>query len=165
MTFINPLLLWGLAAAAVPVVIHLLNRRRFQRQRWAAMEWLLRAAKQTKRRLQMQNLLLLLLRTLAVLFLALALARPQLANSPLAPLSSHNAHLFLLVDNSASMGARSGTRTALEEAVGTATSLLGDNPHPSPDEVRVALSGNLCRCTGYDGIVRAVLGVAAKGDD
>ena len=38
----------------------------------------------------------------------------------------------------------------------SATALLQDNRAPSEDEVRVALSGNLCRCTGYDGIVRAV---------
>jgi len=46
----------------------------------------------------------------------------------------------------------------------SATALLRDNPAPSEDEVRVALSGNLCRCTGYDGIVRAVrraAGIAA----
>jgi aerobic-type carbon monoxide dehydrogenase small subunit (CoxS/CutS family) len=42
----------------------------------------------------------------------------------------------------------------------SATALLDQNPHPSEDEVRIALSGNLCRCTGYDGIVKAVLGVA-----
>lgn len=39
----------------------------------------------------------------------------------------------------------------------SATSLLNANPSPSEAEVRVALSGNLCRCTGYDGIVRAVM--------
>ncbi len=44
----------------------------------------------------------------------------------------------------------------------SATCLLRDNPHPATDEVRIALSGNLCRCTGYDGIVRAVLDVAAS---
>jgi carbon-monoxide dehydrogenase small subunit len=43
----------------------------------------------------------------------------------------------------------------------SATALLGANPSPSEDDVRVALSGNLCRCTGYDGIVKAVLDVAA----
>jgi len=43
----------------------------------------------------------------------------------------------------------------------SATALLQSNPSPSEDEVRVALAGNLCRCTGYDGIVKAVLGVAA----
>lgn len=43
----------------------------------------------------------------------------------------------------------------------SATALLRANLTPTEDEVRIALSGNLCRCTGYDGIVKAVLGVAA----
>jgi aerobic-type carbon monoxide dehydrogenase small subunit (CoxS/CutS family) len=42
----------------------------------------------------------------------------------------------------------------------SATALLHSTPHPTEDEVRIALSGNLCRCTGYDGIVKAVLRVA-----
>ena len=42
----------------------------------------------------------------------------------------------------------------------SATALLEQNPSPSEDEVRIALSGNLCRCTGYDGIIKAVLAVA-----
>ena len=44
----------------------------------------------------------------------------------------------------------------------SATALLERNPSPSEDEIRVALSGNLCRCTGYDGIVKAVAEVAAQ---
>jgi carbon-monoxide dehydrogenase small subunit len=43
----------------------------------------------------------------------------------------------------------------------SATVLLRGNADPSEDEVRLALAGNLCRCTGYDGIVRAVRSVAA----
>ena len=43
----------------------------------------------------------------------------------------------------------------------SATALLASNPSPTEDEVRIGLSGNLCRCTGYDGIVRAVRKVAA----
>jgi carbon-monoxide dehydrogenase small subunit len=45
----------------------------------------------------------------------------------------------------------------------SATHLLAANPTPNADEVRIALSGNLCRCTGYDGIVKAVLAVAQAG--
>jgi carbon-monoxide dehydrogenase small subunit len=41
-----------------------------------------------------------------------------------------------------------------------AASLLRENPHPTDDEVRTALKGNLCRCTGYHNIVRAVLAAA-----
>ncbi len=44
----------------------------------------------------------------------------------------------------------------------TAKALLDDNANPSEDEVRWALSGNLCRCTGYQNIVKAVLWAAAK---
>ena len=42
----------------------------------------------------------------------------------------------------------------------SATALLTANSNPTDDEVRIALSGNLCRCTGYDGILRAVINVA-----
>jgi aerobic-type carbon monoxide dehydrogenase small subunit (CoxS/CutS family) len=45
----------------------------------------------------------------------------------------------------------------------SATALLRTNPDPTDDEVRLALSGNLCRCTGYGGIVEAVRSVAADG--
>jgi aerobic-type carbon monoxide dehydrogenase small subunit (CoxS/CutS family) len=43
----------------------------------------------------------------------------------------------------------------------SAEALLRANSDPSEDDVRLALAGNLCRCTGYDGIVKAVLAVAA----
>jgi carbon-monoxide dehydrogenase small subunit len=44
----------------------------------------------------------------------------------------------------------------------SATALLHQNPRPTEDEVRVALSGNLCRCTGYQGITNAVLRAAEE---
>jgi aerobic-type carbon monoxide dehydrogenase small subunit (CoxS/CutS family) len=44
----------------------------------------------------------------------------------------------------------------------SAEALLRANSGPSEDEVRLALAGNLCRCTGYDGLVKAVLAVAAE---
>jgi aerobic carbon-monoxide dehydrogenase small subunit len=44
-----------------------------------------------------------------------------------------------------------------------ATGLLKENPHPTEDEVRLGLEGNLCRCTGYHNIVKAVLAAAEQG--
>jgi len=46
-----------------------------------------------------------------------------------------------------------------------ATSLLSENPSPTETEVRVGLEGNLCRCTGYHNIVKAVLSAAGGGVD
>jgi len=43
-----------------------------------------------------------------------------------------------------------------------ATELLGKNPHPSEAEVKEAIAGNLCRCTGYQPIIDAVLAVSGK---
>jgi len=45
----------------------------------------------------------------------------------------------------------------------TATELLSKNPHPTEDEVKEAISGNLCRCTGYEPIVEAVLDASGRG--
>ena len=45
-----------------------------------------------------------------------------------------------------------------------AVSLLEENPHPSEEEVRLGLEGNLCRCTGYHNIVKAVMAAAEAGD-
>jgi carbon-monoxide dehydrogenase small subunit len=45
----------------------------------------------------------------------------------------------------------------------TATAFLRDNPDPSDDEIRHALSGNICRCTGYQGILKAVRQAADVG--
>ena len=44
----------------------------------------------------------------------------------------------------------------------SATALLRSEPVADAEEVRIGLSGNLCRCTGYDGLVRAVLRVAQE---
>jgi carbon-monoxide dehydrogenase small subunit len=44
----------------------------------------------------------------------------------------------------------------------SAIDLLRDNPDPTDDEIREGLSGNLCRCTGYQNIVRAVRAAAAE---
>ncbi|MEX2185721.1 MAG: BatA domain-containing protein [Pirellulales bacterium] len=66
----------GAAAATGPVVIHLLNRRRFRVVRWGAMDFLRQAIRRNRRILELRDLLLLVLRTLAVLLFGLALARP-----------------------------------------------------------------------------------------
>ena len=46
----------------------------------------------------------------------------------------------------------------------SAKALLDENPHPSEDEIRAGLAGNLCRCTGYTQIVKAVQAAAEEGE-
>ena len=58
MSFFNPSLLWLGALVGVPILIYLINRQRFRRRKWAAMVFLLKALKKSRRRLQIQNLLL-----------------------------------------------------------------------------------------------------------
>jgi hypothetical protein len=105
--FFNPALLWLAPLAAIPIIIHILNRRRFQKVPWAAMEYLLRALKQNRRRIQMEQWLLLLLRVLAVVLLVFLVSRPQLAGGGLVDTRTHH---VVVLDDSASMGQRAGTR-------------------------------------------------------
>src|ERR1700682_5675808 len=65
----------GGALVSSPVIIHLINRMRFKRLRWAAMEFLLKSQKKNRRRLIIEQLILLLLRILLVLLVALLVAR------------------------------------------------------------------------------------------
>ncbi len=76
MAFLAPYLLWGTAAAGIPVALHLFFRSRYRTVPWAAMKFLLTSVEQTSRRLRFQELLLLMLRILLLVVLALALARP-----------------------------------------------------------------------------------------
>ncbi len=121
MGFLNPALLGLLSLGSVPVIIHLLNRRRYQVVRFAAIEFLLRAQVKTRKRLRMENLLLLLARTLAVLLFALAATRPFLPSAAgTVGLGQDRKHLYILLDNSASMDYRDGMSSLLQRAVGEA---------------------------------------------
>ncbi len=77
----QPFAIAGAIAAAGPILIHLLNRRRFRTVNWAAMDFLRQAMQRNRRILQMRDLLLLLLRCLIVLCIGLALAQPFFRNS------------------------------------------------------------------------------------
>lgn len=112
-TFLNPALLWAVPLCAVPIVIHLLNRRRFTKVPWAAMEFLLAAMKRNKRRLRMEQWLVLLLRTLAVLLLVFLVSRPQLGGGSF--LSARTHHVVVL-DDSASMAQQAGSTTLFARA-------------------------------------------------
>ena len=76
MSFMNPLLLFATLGIALPIMAHLLNRYQVKQTDWAAMQFLNRSVRVRSRQLRLRDLLLLMLRCLAVLLLAFALARP-----------------------------------------------------------------------------------------
>src|SRR2546421_7669558 len=83
MAFLIPSLLGFLVLASVPIIIHLLNRRRFLRVDWAPMKYLKLTIKTNRRRLRIEQLILLALRTLAIIVLIAAIARPVLSSTGL----------------------------------------------------------------------------------
>jgi hypothetical protein len=119
MSFLNPIMLFGLAAVSIPIVIHLLNRRRVKKVLWAAMRFLSASIEQNRRRMKMEDLILLAVRCLLLALLALALARPSFESAGTI-LGTSRATAVLIIDNSYSMDMSDGTETRFDKARRTA---------------------------------------------
>lgn len=144
MSFLNPLFLFGLLAAAIPIIIHLFTRRRPREMRFPSLEFLAEVNQSEIRRLKLKQWLLLLLRTLAVASLALAMSRPAFKGGA-GLKSGAGTSVVVLVDQSGSMsaGSRAGSlmaeaRRAIEDllsTLGPADELLlvpyDQGPHPA----------------------------------
>lgn len=101
MSFLNPLLLWGLLAAAIPIIIHLLNRRRHRTVKWAAMDFLLKATRESRGKKKLKHILILTCRALAIAALVFAIARPLLGG--FLGFGASVDTVVLILDRSASM--------------------------------------------------------------
>ncbi len=124
--FLNPLMLFGLSAVLVPVIIHLLNRRRYQTVDWGAMQFL-QLSEVTRRRLFLEEVLLLLLRMGMIAVLVLALAGPFMTSSSTARLAPHtNRDIVIIFDGSYSMGSTGPDGVPHEKAKEWARALLAD---------------------------------------
>lgn len=117
MTFLNPLMLWGLLGVSIPVLIHLLNLYRFRRTDWAAMRFLARAAQVRSRQLRLRDILLMLLRCLAVLLVVLALSRPIWRPGRPVPVGESRAGVVIAVDGSYSMMHEATERSRFDRAL------------------------------------------------
>ena len=138
MSFLNPIMLAGLAAIAVPIIIHLLNRRRFQKVVWAAMRFLQAAVEQNQRRMRMEDLILLALRCALLLLLALALARPAILSNASSVFGKSKVTGVIILDNSYSMGMSDGTATRFDRARQAAEQVLDSMPAGSATAVFLA---------------------------
>ena len=107
MLFLNPLLLWGLLAASIPVLIHLINKRRHKTIQWAAMQFLLKATRESRGKKKLRHILILTCRALAIAALAFAAARP-IVSGLIGWGGGSIDTVVLLLDRSASMEAKPG---------------------------------------------------------
>ncbi len=113
MSFLHPWMLLGLGAAAIPIILHLITRRRPPTVVFPAVRYLVDTAREHQRRLRLRNLLLLLVRTALIVALVLA------ASGPSVPVSGVPGHapsaLVVIIDNSVSSGAVAGGTAVVEQ--------------------------------------------------
>ncbi len=142
MTFANPMLLGiGLAAIALPILIHFLMRRRRKPIAWAAMRFLLEAYRQQRRRMRLEQLILLAVRCLLVGLIALAVGRPTLRSMGVLG-SGSSTTLVILLDNSLTSQVSDATgRTALERHKKLADALLASLRPGSGDRAALVTLG------------------------
>ncbi|MDX1965492.1 MAG: BatA domain-containing protein [Pirellulales bacterium] len=124
--------LGGLIAATAPVIIHLLNRRRFKVVNWAAMDFLREALQRNRKILHLRDILLLILRSAALALFGLALARPFFQQSATSLAPNQPLHVALVIDNSLSMGYQQSLgKSVLEEAKARAKEFIETLPEKS----------------------------------
>src|SRR5439155_16890278 len=116
---------WGLAAA-LPILIHLWSRRKYREEPWAAMTFLLAALRKNARRIQLEQWILLAIRTATVLLFSIALADPQLSLFPswAGGPTSGQTHVVLVIDGSYSMDYRRDEKSRFAAAKELAQQLV-----------------------------------------
>jgi hypothetical protein len=124
--FANPGLLAGMAAASIPIIIHLLNRRKFREMRWAAMQFLLAAIRKNQRRIRIEQWLLLAVRTLLLIMIAAAMAKPFLEAFGNV-IAGRRTHRVLVLDSSLSMGYSTAGTSRFEQAKVLAAQVVKDS--------------------------------------
>ncbi len=151
--FVNPLLLGGLAFASAPVIIHLLNRRRYLVHDWAAMDFLLEAQISNRRRLRFEDILLLLLRMAVIIALVMAVCRPIVRGLA----GWREDARVVVLDDSFSMAvasapdtvfgtARQGAVDQVQDAIGGGIPVsvwLGSRPGADPRRIEGAIRGGV----------------------
>src|SRR4051812_3949437 len=125
--FLNPLMLAGLSAVSIPIIIHLLNRRKFERVVWAAMRFVRLSVEKNQRRIKVEDMLLLMLRCLLLALLALALARPVL-RAAVGALGFSKVTAVIVLDNSYSMTQTDGVEPKFEAAKRAAEEVIKTMP-------------------------------------
>jgi hypothetical protein len=140
MTFLNPAILFGLIAAAIPIILHFLNLRKLNKIEFSTLSFLKELQKTKIRRIKIKQWLLLLLRIAIILLLVAAFARPTIKIFTFGNSSVAKTTAVIIVDNTFSMSVVTEKGSYLNQAKQLAKSLL-NNFHEG-DEIVVIPLGN-----------------------
>jgi hypothetical protein len=117
MTFLSPSLLWGLAAATIPLIIHLISMRHTKEMEFSSIRFLKEMKHESLRKLKIKQWLLVLIRTLIIILLVLMLARPSTKGIISTWMGGEvDSRAVILIDNSASMALIGENVSILENA-------------------------------------------------
>ena len=125
MTFLSPSILWGLLAISIPIIIHLISLRHTRDTEFSTLRFIKSLKHETIRNLRIKQWLLLLLRTIAILFLILMFARPLMTGTSTGKLAGDvESRAVIVVDNSASMAVLTDDGTLLDRAKSSLPAIL-----------------------------------------
>jgi hypothetical protein len=125
--FLNPaFVLAGTALVAAPIIIHLINRLRYRRVQFAAMEFLLQSQQRNRRRILIEQILLLLLRILIVLAIVALISRLVIDPSEMSLFQGARSHHVVLLDDSGSMREQIGEESAFESSIAVVRRLVSE---------------------------------------
>ena len=167
MNFLNVILLGGAAAFSIPLIIHILNKRKFKVVHWGAMHLLAPIMKKNNKRIQLEQLLLLLMRIAIPILLALCLARPVLTSMKAFQENEKLSTVFLL-DNSFSMQDGTAAESNFTRAKGEVAKAMRDMRKGS--DASVVLMGGQAGpltdepTTALDNVTKQLAGIAGNAD-
>ncbi len=124
----SPAMLAWLLAAAAPLLIHLWSRRRYREMSWAAMQFLLAAIRSSRRRMRLEQWLLLAVRTLLIVLVVLAVAEPFLERGVVLLAAAERAHRLLVLDGSYSMAYTPTDKSRFDRAKELAAQIVQQSP-------------------------------------
>ena len=162
MTFLHPLALVGLAAAAIPALLHLLERRVPPEADFPPLRYLSEAERQNARRLKLRHLLLLILRTALIVLIVLAAARPLFPTQASGASLHEPTAVAVILDNSVSSGLVVDGRPALERLKAMARGSLARAT--ASDRLWLVLADGVARAGTPDALLATVdsAGVSAR---
>src|SRR3989441_1222491 len=161
-TFLHPVALVGLAAAAIPALLHLLERRVPPEAEFPPLRYLSEAERQSARRLKLRHLLLLILRTAVIVLIVLAAARPLFPTQASGGALHEPTALAVIFDNSASSGLVVDGRPVLDRLKAVARGSLARAA--ASDRLWLVLAEGVARGGTPDALVATVdsAGVSAR---